>query len=224
MIHRSALARAAAVIGLFAGLSASPAWAAVITFAYEGTVDSTSGGAAFDAFLGQTIRIEYTFDSTTADIFPADPNAGRYPAVLSMTATAGPYSATAADGRITVWDNVFGMDRYRVDGLSLSGAPIGGLPLDQIFIDLQDNTGLAFTDDFLPLVQPDPGDFPGATILSLEFDDGSNNGRIATAQSAIISPVADTPIPEPGTLALLGLGLAGLGYVRRRRTDRKASE
>ena len=29
---------------------------------------------------------------------------------------------------------------------------------------------------------------------------------------------ANTQVPEPGTLALFGLGLAGLGYMRRRRT------
>jgi PEP-CTERM motif len=54
--------------------------------------------------------------------------------------------------------------------------------------------------------------FPGVTTLRVD-ETLINNGVI----SSVTNTVVENPIPEPGSLALLGLGLAGLGFLRRRK-------
>jgi acetyltransferase-like isoleucine patch superfamily enzyme len=165
----------------------------LLTFAYEGIVDEseTFGGPAFDAFVGQTLSIEFTFDAATPDT-NLDPNHGIY-ALMAMTLNVGTNTyamiPTASIRRIQVFDPDFpNADNYEVFSDGLNGPNIGGLAITGAGIGAIDSSGAVFNNDALPLVPPDPSTFDHFRI-QLQFHDGL--AHIATLTAVIANPDTD---------------------------------
>lgn len=205
---RQVIAAMSLAVSLAAFSSVSSA--APITFAYEGTVDSTTGGAAFDAFLGETLRIEYTYDDAAVDTDP-DPTQGAFAGITLAVTVTGGYAATLGFD-MTTDDDPLG-DHFTIDSNGTLPGPhqtVGGLDLVGFALDITDITSTTFVDDSLPLFQP------FTTLIStmvLTFSDGGAGS--GTIQANFVNIAED--VPEPGALLVFGFGLAGLGFVRRRR-------
>ncbi len=217
---------------------ASAAQAAPITISFTGTMTSSnttfytpSAGSLINSFgYGDTFTISATFDTADTGVpFGANTLLFLSPQTLTMSLNGHTYTSVSTDAgftnyRYTIADQSQGSQKFELvsnsnstsAGATTTNSSITGFGMDWNMYDL--NGGPFDWNNPVPTDSFDPSLFLNRRVLFgmgnslnfIQFDYyGVGEGDFTVTSSG-------TGVPAPGALALLGLGLLGVGGLRRR--------
>ena len=211
----------ALVVVLIATLPAT-ARAAEITFS------SLGAGALPQPYSEAGFEVTVLGNNPISDVWVAELGAGNPAPSLDWDfSNTGPVQSTIAVTRNG------GLSPFVFNSVDLQAYNLGSGDVIQFLIECQFNcnspiaakttlSGVDFGSTEWTRVSGDGVTLMTTLFITVFFTPGSvnNNGITSRGVGLLLDNInVSAPVPEPGTLALLGLGLAGLGMSRRRKAN-----
>ena len=164
----------------------------------------------------------FTYDDATPDS-AALADTGQYFGTLNGTMTIGSYVATITNGMVEIANdrgNVDSLSMLAMPGIplfgSIVGSSVGGLSVFAAALSLSDNQASAFDSDALQSLAPLGPDLGMFEFRRFFLGFMLNPDADPVFVGGELSSLAIARVTEPGTLALLALGLFVTGAGRAR--------
>ena len=227
-----------------ADCSSTPLPTECLTFAFTASADTVFDPNGVFGTVGSTVSGTYTFDASTPDFFPADPNAGAYTDALKcvsvdlgtrtfhqelgFASTIVANNDLAVDVGVTIIGDNYTVDMGQ-DDASVDGQPGNGDFLFELATACIAGMGgtcppTAMSSDALPTTPPDVNAFDafdGNDFVVRFFPQLGQFTATIEGLPITLTSVAPIPCPEP-TSGVGGLACAlSLGWIARRRPGRR---